>query len=435
MRALLLPSLFLLALAACSPGSRTEEKPAATAGTAAVPSLPATPNFDPPANPASVGPALAEAGADLLLTWVEPSGSFATPVFQMRLSRWSGGRWSPPVTVAQGKDLFANWADFPGAVAVNPAHPGGDGEIVAHWLVKGADGYQAQVARSTDAGATFKPIGQLESDPRAGEHGFVSYAAEPGGVRAFWLEGSEGGSMSLRSRRIAGGVLGPVELLDDRVCDCCQTGAVATPAGPVVVFRDRSEKEIRDVSALRHTAAGWAKPVAVHSDGWEIPGCPVNGPAVSVGGTGSDSLAHLAVAWFTAAPPGPRVEVAFSEDGGATFGPAVVVAGGAAGVGDIGGAAGPPVGRVDVRLDPAGAALVSWVAPSGGAGEHAAIWLRRIGADGKAGAPFEVPETRTVRASGFPRLGRSGDRLLLAWVDDTTASHLHASLVPLSQVP
>ncbi len=428
MRALLLPSLFLLTLAACSPGSGTQEKPASTATALTAATAPATPNFDPPANAASVGPALAEAGSDLLLTWVEPTGSFATPVFQMRLSRFSGGRWSAPVTVAQGKDLFANWADFPGAVAVDPT----GGEIVAHWLVKGADGYQAQVARSTDSGATWKPIGPLEADPRAGEHGFVSYAAEPGGVRAFWLEGSEGGSMSLRSRRIADGVSGPVELLDDRVCDCCQTGAVATPAGPVVVFRDRSEKEIRDVSALRHTAAGWAKPVAVHSDGWEIPGCPVNGPAVSVGGVGGvggPGGNHLAVAWFTAAPPGPRVEVAFSEDGGATFGPAVEVAGGAAA---------PPVGRVDVRLDPAGAAIVSWVGPSGaasGAGEHAAIWLRRIGADGKAGTPFEVPDTRTVRASGFPRLGRSGDRLLLAWVDDTTASRLHASLVALSQVP
>ena len=430
MRALPLLSLLVpLAFAACSPASPKAEKSAPVPAASAV----AAPNFDPPANAASVGPALAEAGSDLLLTWVEPSGSFATPVFQMRLARFSGDRWSAPVTVAQGKDLFANWADFPGAVA------GTGKEVVAHWLVKGADGYQAEVARSTDGGATFTPVGRLESDPRAGEHGFVSYAAEPGGVRAFWLEGSEGGSMSLRSRRIANGILGPVELLDDRVCDCCQTSAVASPAGPVVVFRDRSEKEIRDVSALRHTAAGWAKPVAVHADSWEIPGCPVNGPAVSTGLAGSAGSAggpdgpggnHLAVAWFTAAPPGPRVEVAFSEDGGATFGPAVVVDGG------------HPVGRVDVRLDPAGAAIVSWVAPAGGtgggaggAGEHAAIWLRRVGADGKAGAAFEVPGTRSVRASGFPRMGRTGDRLLLAWVDDSGASHLHVSLVSLSQVP
>jgi hypothetical protein len=403
--------LLALVLTACSPG--TPEKPPEKPASAPAPTAAAAPNFDPPANPASVGPALAAAGSDLLLTWVEPSGSFASPVFQMRLSRFAGGRWSAPVTVAQGKDLFANWADFPGAVA------GPGGEIVAHWLVKGGDGYAAQVARSTDGGATWKPVGRLEADPRAGEHGFVSYAAEPGGVRAFWLEGSEGGSTSLRSARIANGSLGPVELLDDRVCDCCQTGAATTPAGPVVVFRNRSEKEIRDISALRRTAGGWSKPVAVHADSWEIPGCPVNGPAVAAGGPGGK---RLAVAWFTAAPPGPRVEVAFSEDGGASFGPPVVVD------------AGHPVGRVDVKLDPAGAAIVSWVA-SAAQGDRSAIWLRRVGADGKAGAPFEVPDTRTVRASGFPRLGLAGDRLLLAWVDDAGPSRLHASLVPLQAVP
>jgi hypothetical protein len=457
MRALSLLSLLFGVLTACSPTGPAREKPApasvasvasvaSTTSAASATSTTTAPNFDPPAHPGSVGPALAEAGSDLLLTWVEPSGDFGSPLFQMRFARFRGDRWSAPVTVAQGKELFANWADFPGAIST-----GQEGEIVAHWLVKGADGYTAQLARSTDDGATWKPIGRLESDPRAGEHGFVSYAAEPGAaVRAFWLEGSEGGAMSLRSRRIASGILGPIELLDDRVCDCCQTTAAATPAGPVVVFRDRSEKEIRDVSALRRTASGWAKPVAVHADGWEISGCPVNGPAMAAVPAmpampampaTSTMPRRLAVAWFTAAPPGPRVEVAFSEDGGATFGPAVVVDGGAGGAGGNRGAGGDhgdhghPVGRVDVRLDPAGAAIVSWVAAPAGAGEHAAIYLRRIAADGKAGAAFEVPGTRSVRASGFPRMGRTGDRLLLAWVDDSGASHLHASLVPLAQVP
>jgi hypothetical protein len=398
---LLLPLLFALA---CSPDRPAPAPPAAPAA-----------SLDPPAAPGSVGPALAAAGADLLLTWVEPSGSFATPVYQARFARFTGGRWSAPVTIAQGADLFANWADFPGAVA------GPGGEILAHWLVKSGESYAAHLARSTDGGATWKPLGLLQSDPAAGEHGFVSYAAEEGGVRAFWLEGSEGGAMSLWSSRIASGPEGriePAERLDERVCDCCQTGA----AGSVVVYRDRSEREVRDISAIRRTAAGWSPPAAVHADGWEIPGCPVNGPAVASRGAAGK---RLAVAWFTSAPPGPRVLAAFSADGGATFGPPVLVDGG------------HPVGRVDVKLDPLGAAVVSWVAPAG-SGDHAAIWLRRVGADGKAGPPSEVPDTRTVRASGFPRMGLSGgtvDKILLAWVDDGGPSRLRASLVPLSQVP
>jgi hypothetical protein len=395
-------------------------------GPAAAGAPAAAPTLDPPAAAASVGaalatvPALSGPGSELLLSWVQPSGAFGHPIFQLRLSRFTGDRWSTPVTVAEGDDLFANWADFPGVVA------GPKGEILAHWLAKSGDSYGAHLARSIDGGVTWNPFGKLEADPTAGEHGFVSYAADDGGVRAFWLEGSEGGSMSLRSARIAaGGPVGPVELLDERVCDCCQTSAVRTAAGPVVVYRDRSETEIRDISALRRTASGWAQPVGVHVDGWEITGCPVNGPAVAAEpGAGR----RLAVAWFTAAPPGPRIQVAFSTDSGASFGPPVTVD------------AGRPVGRVDVKLDPHGAALVSWVAPAGATGpgagsEKSSLWLRRVQPNGKAGPPYEVPGTRSVRASGFPRTGLASDRLLLAWVDDGEPPHLRASLVPLAAVP
>src|SRR5579885_818895 len=166
-----LPVLLLFVLAACSPGGKTPVPQKTATAPAAVPSL------DPPAAPGAVGPSVAAAGADLLLTWVEPSGAFAIPVYQARLSRFSGGKWSPPVSFAEGKDLFANWADFPGAVA------GPGGEILAHWLVKNGESYSARVARSTDGGATWKPVGPLESDPTAGEHGFVSYAVEGDGVR------------------------------------------------------------------------------------------------------------------------------------------------------------------------------------------------------------------------------------------------------------
>jgi hypothetical protein len=347
---------------------------------------------------------------------MEPTGDFASPVYQMRLARFAGtarladtGRWSVPVTVARGAELYANWADFPGAVA------GPGGEILAHWPVQRGATHGAQLARSADGGATWAPVGALQADPEAEEHGFVSLAAEEGGFRALWLEGSEGGRMSLRSARIAGGTLRPAELLDDRVCDCCQTGAASTPAGTVVVYRDRTEAEIRDISALSRTAAGWAKPVAVHADGWEISGCPVNGPAVAAAGR------LLAVAWFTAAPPGPRVEIAFSTDAGASFGAPVVVDGA------------HPVGRVDVKLSENGqAAILSWVAPAGPAGsEKTAIWLRRVRPDGQTGPPFEVPGTRSVRAGGFPRLGLAGDRALLAWVDDAQPSRLRATLVPI----
>ncbi len=39
--------------------------------------------------------------------------------------------------------------------------------------------------------------------------------------------------------------------LDNRVCDCCQTSTAITANGPIVVYRDRSDEEIRDISIVR----------------------------------------------------------------------------------------------------------------------------------------------------------------------------------------
>ena len=58
---------------------------------------------------------------------------------------------------------------------------------------------------------------------------------------------------------------------------------------------------------------------------------------------------EVAVAWFTA-PDQPRVRLAFSADGGRTFGPPLEVA------------SGKVVGRVDVVLLQDGRAVVSWLA-------------------------------------------------------------------------
>ena len=65
-------------------------------------------------------------------------------------------------------------------------------------------------------------------------------------------------------------------------------------------------------------------------DGWQIEGCPVNGPAIDTDG------GRAVVAWFTAANNTPKVKVAFSGDDGVTFGKAFEID------------KGTPSGRVDV---------------------------------------------------------------------------------------
>lgn len=389
---------WLVLLAGCG-------SPTPTASVAAEPAPTASDIFaaiDPPAAPGSMAPNLVPLpGGGVGLTWLEPTAEGKS----LRWASWRAGAWSEPVTVAAGGDFFANWADLPGAVVT------GDGGIVAHWLAKlGGDtyAYGIQLARSVDGGGTFEPIGWLHDDTSPTEHGFVSWVNRgDGDVQAFWLDGrgtTSGGPTALRTVWVGAGPIAASTVVDDRVCDCCATDAASTTAGPVVVYRDRSNAEIRDIWLVRAVGEGWSEPVRVADDGWEIAGCPVNGPAVAADGL------HVVVVWFTAAGDQPRVRVAFSDDGGASFGAPIEVDGAR------------PLGRVDVVLRPQGGAVVSWL--GGAEGAAAALRLAQVARDGTLGAVEIVATTTAARSSGVPRLVRAGDDLFVAWVEDGEPSRI-----------
>ena len=103
-------------------------------------------------------------------------------------------------------------------------------------------------------------------------------------------------------------------LIDDRVCDCCPTAVALTSDGPIAAFRDRSPKEVRDISVSRLVNGAWTPSASVHDDGWTIDACPINGPAVAARGR------DVVVAWFTAKQDQGQAFAAFSRDGGRTFG-------------------------------------------------------------------------------------------------------------------
>jgi hypothetical protein len=221
-----------------------------------------------------------------------------------------------------------------------------------------------------------------------------------------WLDGRKtvgtthegrGDEMSLVHSTLDGeGRLGPETLLDGRVCDCCQTDAASAEGATVVVYRDRSEREVRDVSVVRFADGRWSEPWPVARDGWEINGCPVNGPAIAA------AAAKVAVAWFTAANQKSRVNVAFSTDAGATFGAAIAVDDGR------------PLGRVDVVLLGDGAVLVSWLEQ---AEKGTELRVRRIAPAGARGEALTVADSSAARSSGFPRMVESEGEVVLAWRD------------------
>jgi hypothetical protein len=371
---------------------------------------------DTPEDAVAVLPAIAAAGSaephlatgadgTVVLSWIEPRGG----AHALRFARLSGDAWGTPATVAEGDDWFVNWADFPSVVPI-------DGPLwAAHWLVKrpgGTYAYDVAVAISRDHGASWSAPLTPHSDGTATEHGFVSLFPAPGGVGALWLDGRDtaghgghggdhGGAtagMTLRFATIsADSRIAHERMVDDLVCDCCQTAVAIGPDGPVAVYRDRTSNEIRDIYVTRLIDGAWEPGRPVADEGWRIEGCPVNGPAIATRG------ARVGVAWFTAAGGHTAVRYAESGDGAGAFGAPVDVA------------TDRPIGRVGLVLLEGGGALVSWIRHRQGvAGE---LVVRRIGADGRPAGERIIAELGSDRRSGVPQMVPHGDAVVLAWTD------------------
>ena len=357
-----------------------------------------------PAGPGSAEPNL-DVGPDgvVHMSWLEPLGSGQGHV--LRIASLKGSEWSVPADVRSGRDFFVNWADFPSVLSL------GDGRLVAHWLQRTGTAtyaYGVRLAFTRDLGRTWSAPLTPHTDSSNTEHGFVSLwrTARGDGVEAVWLDGRKYNragddptnemSLATAAFTVEGRASLPERILDGRVCDCCQTSAAMTAKGPVIVYRDRSPDEIRDIAVVRRAGAGrWTEPVAVHNDGWKINACPVNGPSIAARGS------NVAVAWFTAANDTPMVRIAFSRDAGATFAPPIRVD------------EGRPAGRVDVEVTRDGAALVSWIERTGG--DAAAVRVRRVERSGRSGAATTVATSSAARASGFPRMVIAGSDAIFAW--------------------
>lgn len=360
--------------------------------------------IDVPADPGALGANLVAGGDSVVATWMEPTGEG----HRVRFARLRGEVWTEPLTVVEGEDLIANWADFPRAAVA------GDEGVYVHTLHRAGEAphaYEVRLARLVDG--AFVALGVPHHDGTPTEHGFMSMVPDTTGVRLFWFDGratvADGGATALYTTHVGAEIESTEERLDPRTCDCCQTDAALTSAGPIVVYRDRTGEEVRDVSSVRWVDGAFTDPSPVHEDGWEIAGCPVNGPAVAARGD------DVVVTWFTGADGG-SVRAAFSGDAGATFGEPLTID-----------AAQPP-GRVDVALVDGGAA-VSWLARGPEGGE---VRVRFVGETGGLGAPSVVARTGTARASGFPVLARDGERLLIAYRDGASPASIHVGVLPIA---
>ena len=362
----------------------------------------------PTGSPSSLSRLVTDEQGRVHLSWV----STADEVSTLQYATLEGGVWQAPQVIASGDDWFVNWADFP-FLSVN------QGAMTAHWLQKSSEGtYNYDVVavfRDKENGPWSEGI-VVHKDGVSAEHGFVSMLPLPG-RRTFmsWLDGRNtvsagngghdghaAGGMTIRAGTFdTGGATHDEWELDGLVCDCCQTSAAMTSNGPVVVYRDRSNAEIRDIAITRLVDGQWTPPTKVFEDNWQISGCPVNGPSVSAFGR------HVGVAWFSAKDDLPTVSLVQSSDAGASFTDRVVVA------------KGNTNGRVGTAMLASGHMAVSWLET---AGKVANIKLAVFDSAGKQLEYVTVGATTSSRRSGFPVIAAVGDTVYVTWTDVATRS-------------
>ena len=343
---------------------------------------------------------LSEKGT-LYLSWTETDSLKNTLKFSTLTET---DTWSKATTIAEGDNWFVNWADFPSLTTF------GD-NIAAHYLVKSANDtytYDVTMKVSNNNGETWNDAFIPHKDGTNSEHGFVSKVAINNDVFfGTWLDGrqyayAEADSTITKEMTLRGAMImdnnAVVEefLLDDRVCDCCQTDTAMTNDGPIVVYRDRSEDEIRDIYYVKMKDDTWTDPNPVFNDGWRIEGCPVNGPAISANGN------QVAVAWFSAANNKSEVKVVFSNDSGNNFSAPIKV--------DYN----RPLGRVDIESIDQESALVTWLDSKE---EETVILAQKIHSNGTKSLPFVIAKSSESRSSGFPRIVINEKMLFATWTD------------------
>ena len=342
---------------------------------------------DIPALGTATSPRLAQGAAgQLLLSWLQTDSDAVS----LNFSRYADAAWGDAKKVSKSEEMFVNWADLPSVVPLD------NGYLAAHWMVlTGAHSHAYDIAysESPDDGANWSTPTTPHTDGTDTEHGFVSIYSYEGETALLWLDGRKmvnevtddpvASGMTLRSSD---------QLVDELVCDCCQTDVALASSGPVAVYRDRSVDEIRDIYITRLIDDRWQSGIPVSNDGWEIWGCPVNGPSIAADGD------RVAVAWFTAAEE-PLVNLATSSDSGETFSAPIEIV------------RSETLGRAAIAILDDGAVAVSWLqSTESGSSE---VKVKRVNADGSAG-PVRVI-TNSASAFSVPQMLRQGSDLVFAW--------------------
>jgi hypothetical protein len=398
----------------------------------------------PPAEVVSLGlagrtnltPWIAADGQTVAVAW----GAMAagkTDVF-VAVSRNGGGSFGTPVRVNASEGTARLGGELPPRVAVTAD------AIVVLWTSRGTS-TSIEIARSTDGGKTFGPGTSLQAAGAAGDRGWPSLSIGRDGVaHAFWLDHRglaaspadatvtkkpaaahgaghtthDGAAMAQKSaiyHASLGKAASAERSIAPGVCYCCKTATATGAAGRVyAAWRHVYPGNIRDIAFAWSSDGGqtFSAPSRVSEDGWQIAGCPDDGPAMAVDGKG---VVHLV--WPTViggASPEGVLFYATSSDG-RSFSPRVRL--------KTLGSAHPT--HPQIAVDGAGRAVVAWDERIDG---RRVVAARVVSPSQRSDAP---PIVLTDGEPGqYPVLATSGSTMLAAWATGGEGSVIRIRRLP-----
>jgi len=274
------------------------------------------------------------------------------------------------------------------------------------------EGHQLLFARSRNWGKSFETPVAIADATGDSFHGYPSLGVAPNGdVYAVWIDtrdrskGAEDNyAVYLARSTDNGSSFGRNSRVAAKICPCCRPTLAFGPGGEVlVIWRHIYPGPIHDMTVAVSSDGGqsFTEPRRIAEDNWKIDGCPDSGPAVARSGK------RIYVAWLTEARPEiSGVRLSWTDDGGATWAPAIMGSQGildanypAFSVGDDGRAVLVFQGR-DAH------AKAGW-SPFG-------VYAVEISADGKLGVPTAVPGITSSAQRPTVAAG-TGGRLYVAW--------------------
>ena len=356
---------------------------------------------------------------DLFISWTEQvlDSNF------LYITKLENDSWINKRLITKGTDWFVNWADFP-SISLNEV----SGSIFSFHLQKSSEEtFSYDVNYHINSKETWNDMNKIHDDNTFSEHGFVSSIPYKDGFMVSWLDGRNTygvgdhghakGAMTIRSAVLdSNGNIVSQNVIDKMVCECCQTSMAISGGIPIVVYRNRSDSEIRDIYFSRYIDSNWSDPEPVHDDGWEINGCPVNGPNVDSYGD------NVVVSWFSVSNGRPKVNLKFSTDNGRTFGDKIL----------IDEVENSPLGRVDIEFISETEAMISWLSTVDGKGK---LLIRKIKTNGDIGPIKVVDEVSTERSTGFPQIEEFNDDVYISWTDNSeSGKKVRVTKIPLSSI-